>query len=219
MVHGIARGIQGRLNDFNLLLATNADRKPDGTYTRESEKLLEDVSSFSRLFHALFWASCAKRFEVLRTPKGLERMASRGLMTSKQLQILQSLDLPSNQKHNACVEWMMVRAFQGLEDGSLKGGDALYQRLMDLGCQLRGTYASIMDKLSTRMPLAYTHFVQILVDTFIIMAPAALYADLGAYSILCVGILTLFYTGLLDLAKIFLGTYQNALAYGRVTCL
>ena len=209
-VHGIARGIQGRLNDFNMLLATSAQRNPDGTYTRASEKLIDDVSSFSRLFHALFWASVAKRFQVLRTPKGMERMASRGLMTSKQLQVLESLDLPNNQKHNACVEWMMVRAFQGIEDGTLKGGDALYQRLMDQGCQLRGTYASIMDKVSTRMPLAYTHFVQILVDTFVIMAPAALYAELGTYSVVCVGILTLFYTGLLDLAKIFLGKH-NAL--------
>jgi hypothetical protein len=36
------------------------------------------------------------------------------------------------------------------------------------------------------------------VDSFIAMSPVALYADLGVYSILCVGVLTLFYTGLLD---------------------
>ena len=51
--------------------------------------------------------------------------------------------------------------------------------------------------------------MQVLVDTFVVSAPLALYADLGAWSVLCVGILTLFYTGLLDLAKVFLDPLNN----------
>ena len=51
--------------------------------------------------------------------------------------------------------------------------------------------------------------VQILVDTFILVAPAALYVDLGGYSVIAVGILTFFYTGLLDLAKVFLDPLNN----------
>lgn len=108
-VHGIARRIQGRLNDFHLLLAVSCSRKPDGSLTRESEQLMDDIGANSRLFHALFWASCARRFAVLRTAKGMERMATRGLMTSRQLKVLEQLDVPDNQKHNACLEWMMVR--------------------------------------------------------------------------------------------------------------
>jgi predicted membrane chloride channel (bestrophin family) len=200
-IHSIARRIQGRMNDFNLLLATSAKRNPDGTYTRESEKLMDDVGAYSRLFHALFWASCARRFSVLKTPRGMERMAQRGLMTSKQLEVLNSLDLPQNQKHNACIEWMMIRSLQGLEDGTLRGRSSLSRQLMDQICQLRATYATIGDKLSCRMPLAYTHFVQTLVDTFVAIAPVALYADLGAYSIFAAGLVTMFYTGLMDLAK------------------
>jgi len=208
-VHITTRRIQGRLNDFHLLLATSAARRSDGAYTTAAERLLDDVGSSSRLLHALFWASCARRFEILRTPRGLERMAVRGLMTSKQLQALQSLDLPNNQKHNACLEWMMIRARRGVEDGTLLGGEALLQRLLDISCQLRGTYASINDRLSCRMPLPYAHFVQVLVDSFVWIAPLALYAELGAYSVICVGIMTLFYTGLLDLAKIFLDPLDN----------
>jgi len=49
-----------------------------------------------------------------------------------------------------------------------------------------------------------THFVQVLVDVFVWTAPVALYAELGVWSVICVGVLTLFYTGLMDLAKIFL---------------
>ena len=65
------------------------------------------------------------------------------------------------------------------------------------------------DETSTRMPLAYTHFVQVLVDAFVFLAPVALYSTLGDMSLVCVGIITLFYTGLLNLAKIFLDPLDN----------
>ena len=59
------------------------------------------------------------------------------------------------------------------------------------------------------MPLAYAHIVQILTDVFVATAPAALYAELGVWAIFSCGILTLFYSGLLDLAKIFLDPLDN----------
>ena len=119
-------------------------------------------------------------------------------MTSRQLRVLESLDLPDNQRHNACLEWMMIRAWQGIDDGTLRSEPSLSQRLMDQMCQLRAAYATIGDHLAVRIPLPYTHLVQILVDSFIALSPLALYPDLGVYSIFSVGVLTLFYTGLLD---------------------
>ena len=214
-IYDFGRGIQGRLNDFHLILATTASRKRDGSYTPKSESLLEDVGQYSRLFHALFWAAYARRFRVLQTRAGLERMASRGLMTSKQLECLLQLDLPEDQRHSACIEWMMVRTDQGIEDGTLISDAAHRQMLIAYICNLRGTFASIGDKLDGRMPLAYTHFVQVLVDAFVWTAPIALYAELGAWSVICVGVLTLFYTGLLDLAKIFLDPLNNEDFYGN----
>jgi len=59
------------------------------------------------------------------------------------------------------------------------------------------------------MPLAYAHFVQILVDTFLVTAPVALYAEMGVWSVFSVGVITLFYSGLLSLAKIFLDPLGN----------
>ena len=44
---------------------------------------------------------------------------------------------------------------------------------------------------------------------FLATAPVALYAEIGAWSILSVGILTMFYSGLLDLAKVFLDPLDN----------
>lgn len=209
-IYGVGRRIQGRLNDFHLTLATTAARnKKNGTFTAKAESLLDDVGQYSRLFHALLWASQARRFRVLQTSRGLQRMASRGLMTSKQLDVLLHLDMPENQRHNACLEWIMIRTDQGIQDGTLISDPAHRQMLLAKITELRSTYASISDKLAGRMPLAYTHMVQILVDVFVWTAPVALYAELGAWSVICVGILTVFYAGLLDLAKIFLDPLDN----------
>ena len=203
------RNIQGRINDFLLLLATSAERNQDGTFTPRSEALLDDVAASSRLFHALFWASAARRFRPLATPAGLERMVQRGMMTQKQFKVLDSLNTGDTEKFNACLEWMMVRTWQGMEEGVLRHGDPLQHQLMGHMCKIRANTATVVDSEKIRMPLAYTHFVQILVDTFVVISPFALYPDLGVWSILCVGIMTLFYTGLLDLAKIFLDPLEN----------
>mmetsp|Transcript_17449 Transcript_17449/g.28225 ORF Transcript_17449/g.28225 Transcript_17449/m.28225 type:complete len:114 (+) Transcript_17449:1-342(+) len=64
-------------------------------------------------------------------------------------------------------------------------------------------------KQAGRMPLAYVHLVQILVDTMLLISPFALYPELGSYSVIAVAILTFFYAGLMNLAKIFLDPLNN----------
>eukprot|EP00797_Seminavis_robusta_P029777 Sro605_g174290.1 dependent protein kinase regulatory subunit (688) ;mRNA; r:21187-23250 len=206
----LVRQIQGRLSDYMLALATHADRNDDGSFTAESEAIIDDIAASSRLFHALFWASCARRFYCLATPVGMASMAQRGMMTPKQLKILQCLDTPYGTKHVACLEWMMISASQGIEDSHFRNSYALSRQLLDLTCQLRSVSVQVTDSLkSGRPPLSYTHLVQILIDSFIWTSPAALYAELGIYSIPCVGVITLFYGGLLNMAKIFLDPLGN----------
>ena len=204
------RQIQGRISDFMISVATHAKRNDKGTFTPESEAIMDDIGASARLFHALFWAGCARRFYCLSSSTGMARMAHRGMMTPKQLKILQSLDTPNTTKHYACLEWMMIRASQGLEDGQFRNVDALSRQLLEVTCELRSTSVKVLDSLKSRMPLSYTHLVQILVDSFIWMSPLALYAELGdVYSIFCVGVIALFYGGLLDMAKIFLDPLDN----------
>ena len=81
--------------------------------------------------------------------------------------------------------------------------------LSSASTDLRGTFAGIGDQLDGRIPLAYAHFVQVLVDSFLVIAPFALYSELGIWSIPAVGLLTLFYAGLLDLSKILLDPLDN----------
>mmetsp|Transcript_12922 Transcript_12922/g.27370 ORF Transcript_12922/g.27370 Transcript_12922/m.27370 type:complete len:629 (+) Transcript_12922:32-1918(+) len=206
-MYNTGRKIQGRLNDVGLLLATHAKRQDNGRYTPEAEAVLDDVASFSRLFHTFCWANYARNLRILLTPRGMSRMLSRGLMTQNDFNALQSIEQAG--ANNACLEWMVLRAFKGIEDGAIKDSESMEHALLAKISDLRGTYAGISDILDGRMPLAYAHFVQILVDSFLITAPVALYAELGLWSILSVGILTLFYSGLLDLAKIFLDPLGN----------
>jgi len=204
------RNVQSNLDGYFLTLSTNVKRNDDGSFTEESAKLLEDVGQYSRLWHALFWASIAKRFRVLQTDLGLQRMASRGLLTQTQLEILQGLELStSDQLKLAPLQWMLVRSIRAMDDGVVAGDTATKGMLLKGMNKLRGSYTKIPNKLAGRMPLAYTQFVQILVDTLVLMSPIALYAELGAYSVIAVGIITLFYTGLLNLAKIFLDPLNN----------
>ena len=46
-------------------------------------------------------------------------------------------------------------------------------------------------------------------DTFLLIAPFALYAEMGIWSIAAAGLLTLFYAGLLVLSKVLLDPLDN----------
>ena len=59
------------------------------------------------------------------------------------------------------------------------------------------------------MAMAYVQLVQVLVDSLVVLAPPALYAELGALSIPLCGLLTLFFKGLLELSKSFLDPFGN----------
>lgn len=210
-VYRAGRVIQGRLNDVGLLLATSATRDEDtGGYSPEAESTLDDVARASRLFHTFTWAKFVKSFGVLLTPRGMSRMLSRGLMTQSEFVALQGASAKSAGAPSVCLEWMVTRSLRGMKKGGgIDGDDALKHVLLGKLCELRGTSAGIGDVLAGRMPLPYAHFVQILVDVFLVTAPVALYAELGLWSIFSVGVLTLFYSGLLSLAKIFLDPLDN----------
>jgi hypothetical protein len=171
--YSIGRVIQGRLNDLSLLLATHAARTEDGSYTPDAQLLLEDVGSYLRTFHILLWASCTRRFRVLLTDRGLKAMVRGGLLTQRAKETLDSLDLPSTQKYNACLEWAIIRFRNARRDKIVLGGEGLEEVFLEKACALRGTFATIADKMDGRMPLAYAHLVQIMVDTFLLCAPFA----------------------------------------------
>ncbi|KAL3910804.1 MAG: hypothetical protein SGARI_001947 [Bacillariaceae sp.] len=230
-LYSAGRKVQGRLNDVSMLLATTAEREPVKSkeaivqqkeydsafftpttqYTPRAQAFLDDVALYSRLYHALSWASLTKKFQILLTPRGLSRMLSRGIMTRQQYDTL-VLGIKPNAlcaPHYACLMWMQARSLKAMKEGILPDDDSIRRTLIDKLLMLRGVQAGMGDSLDGRIPLAYAHFVQLLVDAFLVMAPFALYSELGVWSVPAVGLLTLFYSGLLDLSKILLDPLDN----------
>ena len=208
-VYQLARDVQGQISDYNLLIVTNAKRDEDGSLTPEAEQLITDIACYSSLFHILMWAGKAERFKVLSTPDGLKRLESRGLMNSRQLEVLLSSRLERDQLFSAPLEWLMIRANKAMEQGHMATDTSTKTLLLNHIVALRDKSRAITDKQAGRMPLAYVQLVQVLVDTVVITAPIALYSRLGDYSIFAVFFETIFYTGLTNLAKILLDPLNN----------
>lgn len=199
----LTRKIQSRMNDLGLLIATAARRDRNGLYSEDARELLDDTSSYMRLFHTFMWASFAKKLNVLLSDTGLRRMLSRGTLTLEQYETLRSLNKGAGYA-NACIIWILTRCLKAMSDDSLLDNPVLREQIYIQVLALRSTCASIPDLIAGRIPMAYAHFVQVLVDIFIFLSPFALYSELGIWSTPAVALLTIFYAGMLDLAKVLL---------------
>jgi len=204
------RQIQGRLNDVSMVLACTTERDPKtGHYTDRGRLLLDEVAMSSRLCHALTWAGLIKRFDVLLTPNGLSRMLSRGIMTRPQYDTLVGIRPNTCAPQHATLMWIMSRIMQGMRDGVIPNDSATRSLFINKICDMRGTMGGVGGSLDGKIPLVYAQFVQVLVDVFLSLAPFALYSELGLWSVPAVGILNIFYSGMLDLAKILLDPLDN----------
>jgi hypothetical protein len=235
-IYNSTRSIQGRINDIGLLAASTVERDEQGKYTKKGEALLDEIGNYTRLFHVFFWAKYMNKFANLQSSRGMSRMLSRGIMTRTQYNTLTSLSSSNGGPHNACLTWILIKYLTAMKDKTLPNDHALRDMIFHKICgklsdstrrifvttrqapshilsllpkDLRRTAGGIGDQLDGRIPLAYAHIVQILVDCFLLIAPFALYSELGIWSVMAVGILTLFYSGLLDLAKILLDPLDN----------
>eukprot|EP00566_Odontella_aurita_P004178 CAMPEP_0113542620 /NCGR_PEP_ID=MMETSP0015_2-20120614/9711_1 /TAXON_ID=2838 /ORGANISM="Odontella" /LENGTH=1232 /DNA_ID=CAMNT_0000442703 /DNA_START=10 /DNA_END=3708 /DNA_ORIENTATION=+ /assembly_acc=CAM_ASM_000160 len=218
----LSRRLQGRLNDLGMTLAAHAARKappsPDepAEYTIAARQVLELVSRYVRLFNLLTYASFTRSHRPLLTPRGMRRMVERGLLTSQERQVLVDTEVPATQRHNAVLIWI-IRAFvDGRQAGHIGGGAGFEQQFMEKIHVTRAQYGAIADELQGRMPLAYAHIVQVLVDVILWMYPFMAFSTgmTPMLGVIGTGLLTIFYQGLFDLAKQFLDPYDNE-NYGK----
>mmetsp|Transcript_37076 Transcript_37076/g.41756 ORF Transcript_37076/g.41756 Transcript_37076/m.41756 type:complete len:516 (-) Transcript_37076:320-1867(-) len=210
------RKIQGRLNDISLMLACSVERNPKtGLYTTRGKTFLNDIAGSSRLCHAFSWAGFVKKFNVLLTPRGLSRMLSRDVMNRSQYDTLVGIRPNACGPQHVTLMWVMAQIFQGMREGIIPGDPATRNMLISKISDLRGTLGGVGDSLDGRIPIAYAHFVQLIVDIFLALAPFALYSELGIWSVPAVGILNIFYSGMLDLAKILLDPLDNSDFYKK----
>jgi Bestrophin, RFP-TM, chloride channel len=205
----LSRRLQGRLNDVNMLLAIHATRKPpagpneQSTYTAGSRQILELVGRYIRLFNLLTYASFTRSHRPILTPRGMRRLVERGLMTGREREVLVDAELPATQRHTAILLWIARVFVEGREAGHFLGGAGFESEFLEKIHVTRVQYGSIGDELQGRMPLAYAHIVQVLVDVVLWLYPlAAISSGMSAVlSVLGTGLLTVSYQGLLNLAK------------------
>ena len=218
----LSRRLQGRLHDIGLNLATHATRQTPtdpnepSTYTADSRQILELMSRYIRLFNLLTYASFTRSHRPILTPLGMRRLEERGLMTSGERKALVDAAIPATQRHSAILMWMVRLFVEGREGGHIQGGSGFEQQTMEKFHVIRAQYGAIGDELQGRMPLAYAHIVQVLVDLILWMYPIMAFST-GMSPLLAItgtGLLTISYQGLFDLAKQFLDPYDNE-AYGK----
>ena len=138
-------------------------------------------------------------------------MADIGELTTEEADALIGSGLPPTQYTYVLLEWVGQYAMEGLELEILghpgKPNTGLEENLLRQLTALRGEYFNLGDLAAGRIPLAYVHLVQVLVDCLIFFAPFSLYSDMGSLAVPLTGLLTLFYKGLLELSKSFLDPF------------
>jgi len=205
----LSRSIQSRLQDTNLMLACHCFRDSSGDYTPAARQLLEACARNTRLLAILFWAAQDDSLSSLHSGRGLRRLVQRGVMSERESYILYNSGIPAEKRHNVVIAWIMTRTV-----------DARFREVLEFGAGTESVFAAninslralcnkVSDEACVRMPLAYVHLVQLLVDTLLIIAPFALYPRLGIVSAPLCGLLTLFFHGLLELSKRFLDPFGN----------
>ena len=203
----LARRVQGRLLQFSLLLSAHASRLPTGECTPKAKELLTATARNVRLCHITFWAGQCQTFKALLQPSALSALQARGALTESEADALERV--PPKARHDVVIQWMLIRALAGLKSGALQGNPPLEAKLMDQVNGLHGACGGIMDNKEDRMPVAYVHIVQVLVDSLVLLIPAALYPKVGIVSVPLAGLLTVFYRGLLEIGKEFLDPFNG----------
>ena len=190
--------------------------EPFSTYTEPARQTLELMSRYIRVFNLLTYASFTGSHRPLLTPQGMRRLVDRGIITEDERQVLSEVQVPVTQRHNVMLLWI-IRLFQDARRaGHIEGSDGFEQQFLEKCHVIRGQYGAIGDELAGRMPLAYAHIVQVLVDVILWMYPFMAFSTgmTPVLGVLGTGLLTMFYQGLFDLAKQFLDPYDNE-SYGK----
>lgn len=204
-------------------------------YSDAGSKLVNLCTRLIRVSHTFFWAStptisnglsdseeflkdaenCTIPVRVddahigplLLSPYGINALVETGQLKRREVRALAKTGLPPTQFAYVLLVWCGLYAMNGMKDGSLCCDSGFEENLLRQLTALRGEYFNVDDFRAGRMPLAYVQLVQVLVDSLVVLAPFALYPELGTLSIPMAGLLTLFFKGLLELSKSLLDPF------------
>lgn len=167
---GTTRGIQGRLNDISLILASNATRsESDGELTEGAVVALDDIAQIQRLLHLLYWCSVVKRFKCLLSPEGISYLLSKKLISQNEYASLIQVGESRLGGHHASMTWLLSRITLAVKRRDIDADQAAMMSIYDKITNLRMLMARLPDMYDGRMPLAYVHFVNLLVGALIVV--------------------------------------------------
>ena len=180
-------------------------------FTTPSRKILLVVGRYIRLFNILSYASLTRSHRPLLTPQGMRRMVSRGLLSTKERQVLLDANVSITQRHNVVLMWIFRVVIEGCKARHIGGGFGFEQQMMARIQEIRACGNSMESILKARLPFAYAHIVQVLVDAVLWLYPVMAFTCNISLQIGLLGsaLLTIFYQGLFDLAKRFLDPFFN----------
>jgi len=206
---GACRKIQGRLNDLNLIATSHACRDSQGTMTPEANAIVVAMARYVRVVSILFYSSVSRRYSILLTDAGLMGLQRRGILTDEERQLLEVL--PPKTRYTAVFTWIVSTFTRGCEASTLCFRMPSNCHFLFIGkmAEVRGACGTITDLLDARCPLSYVHFIQLLVDVFLLMTPFAAVADMGWFSVGASFLLSMFFSGLLSLSKMLYDPLDN----------
>jgi len=206
---------------------TSTAAKGSQGFSERGEEFVRLCTRYIRLSHTFFWAQTATSSNglndsedfcalpsddnhigpLLLSKYGLKALVENGQLTQEERAGLIGSDLPPSQYAYVLLVWVGIHVMEGLNNGTLRGGPGFEENILRQLATLRGCLFDLDDFRAGRMPLAYVQFVQILIDSLVIISPFGLYRSVGILSVPLVGLLALFFRGLLNLSKSFLDPF------------
>jgi Bestrophin, RFP-TM, chloride channel len=187
-------------------------------YTPRARQLLELTSRYVRLFTLLTYASLTRSHRPLLTPRGMRRLVDRGLLTPLERHVLvhNATAIPATQRHTAVLLWILRTFIEGQAVGLYVTGRSsstafgtghsasLERSVIQKVLECRSACGAMGGELQGRMPLAYAHIVQVMVDLVWILYPFMAYSSQmsGVVCVLATGLLTIGYQGLVSCVEI-----------------
>ena len=212
---GISRTVQGRLNDLMMTLSVAAVRDHSNSssshFTPRSRQMLLILARYVRLFNIFSYGSFTRSHRPLLTPRGMRRLVERGLMTAKERRILVEADIAATQRHNAVLLWIFRTIVEAQKAKLIETGPGFEQQIVLRIQEIRGQANTMEGELRGRMPFAYAHIVQVLVDSMLWLYPLGSVSSGFSFQIGVIGtiVLTMSYQGLFNLAKRLLDPFYN----------
>ena len=190
------RIIQGRFNDVSSITASTA------ADTIEGQQALSDIARLISLLHLMAWGSLLERFSCIQNPEGISYLLSKKLITSSEYSSLNKVLDRGLGAWQATYTWLLGRLSLAVKRGEITADISAMNVVYEKMTNIRGTIAGLGDLYDGRMPLAYVHFVNMLVSVTLVVAPFALFPQYWFWSIVAVGVLCLFYRGIFVLSMV-----------------